>query len=327
MTSPSIKLETALAGVPNLTEYVASLLPPSLGAVLLSFADVTMRIGDLLRSAPLGQMLNQTGRKNVYGDRVLRLDEWADREFLKAFGACPYVAGMASEEQEHLVDFLRPQGAGNYIVGLDPLDGGSNAPINGCTGSFLSVWKTSDFTQREAGSHLVAAALVVYGPATMLVIATPGNVDGFVLEPSANDFLLWRTDIRLPETGATYSTNDGYLDKVDGMYRDYVNLLRGRGYSSRYVGSLVADVLRTLLTGGVFFYPATASAKKGKLRLLFEAIPCAFIVEQSGGVATDGERRILDIKPGQGVDERTPLLLGGRAELVAFEGLKHGTSD
>jgi len=174
----------------------------------------------------------------------------------------------------------------------------------------------------QPGRQQIAAGYVVYGSSTILVYSVGNGVHGFTLDPAIGAYVLSHPDIRMPEQGKYYSVNEGYRDSFPPRYREYIDRLRqgilGRNYASRYIGSMVADVHRTLLKGGVFLYPPTSDNPHGKLRLLYEANPIAFLVEQAGGVALDGKRRVLDIEP-ESIHQRTPLVVGSRKELADFE--------
>jgi fructose-1,6-bisphosphatase I len=243
------------------------------------------------------------------------------------------VAIMASEENEDPVIVERDRKLGKYVVVFDPLDGSSNIDVNVSVGTIFSVLRREqDPTgQRDVladvlqpGYRQVAAGYVVYGSSTMLVYAAGRGVHGFTLDPSIGAYLLSHENLRMPRQGTIYSCNEANSEGFPPAYQRFLHHLRsggmGRTYSSRYIGSLVADFHRTLLKGGIFLYPPTASHPKGKLRLLYEANPMAFLAEQAGGLATDGRGRILDIVP-TSLHQRVPLVVGGEEEMETLMGL------
>jgi fructose-1,6-bisphosphatase I len=234
---------------------------------------------------------------------------------------------MASEEDEEPIVVERDRKHGTYVVIFDPLDGSSNIDVNVSVGTIFSIFRcqTDPGGQRpplqdvlQPGRQQLAAGYVVYGSSTMLVYTTGHHVTGFTLDPSVGAFLISHADIRMPAHGSLYSVNEANADSFPEGYRRYLAHLRsgvtGRTYSSRYIGSLVADFHRTLLKGGVFLYPPTKQYGTGKLRLMYEANPIALLAHAAGGRATDGRRDILDIQP-TGLHQRTPLVVGSREEM------------
>jgi fructose-1,6-bisphosphatase I len=241
------------------------------------------------------------------------------------------VAIIASEEIDEAITFDGRSGPGKYVVVFDPLDGSSNIDVNVSVGTIFSILalpedlRASDdasLAVLQPGVKQLAAGYVVYGSSTIMVYTTGHGVHGFTLDPAIGAFVLSHENIRMPRQGDYYSSNDGNWDTFPQPYRDYISYLRsgeaGRRYSLRYIGSLVADFHRTLLRGGVFLYPPTDKNPQGKLRLLYEANPVAFIAEQAGGFATDATQRILEIVPTD-IHDRTPLIVGGPFEMAAFE--------
>jgi fructose-1,6-bisphosphatase I len=219
-------------------------------------------------------------------------------------------------------------------VVFDPLDGSSNIDVNVSVGTIFSILRASDSPDADPtadvlqpGSRQVAAGYVVYGSSTIFVYTAGRGVFGFTLDPSIGAYVLSHENMRVPDCGKIYSVNGGNWNSSPPQYREFIDHLRagktGRTYTSRYIGSLVADFHRTLLKGGVFLYPPTANHPDGKLRLLYEANPMAFILEQAGGVATDGKNRILDIEP-QSIHQRTALVLGSREEMELFARIQDG---
>jgi fructose-1,6-bisphosphatase I len=281
-----------------------------------------------IRSAGLGDVLGAYGQTNVQGEQQQKLDVYANQALLHCLGLRDSVAALVSEEDEEPVTFDRSVESGKYIIVFDPLDGSSNIDVNVNVGTIFSVLKRlpagkGDLQDSilQPGFKQVAAGYVVYGPSTVLVYTTGQGVHSFTLDPTIGAYVLSNEKMRMPEQGSYYSVNEANAAGWPEEYREYVGRLRngglGREYSSRYIGSLVADFHRTLLKGGVFLYPPTLKQPKGKLRLLYEANPLAFIAEQAGGAATNGTGRILDIKP-EGIHQRTPFCVGSLREMEAL---------
>jgi len=287
-----------------------------------------------IRTAGLSDVLGAFGNTNVQGEQQQKLDVYANQALLHCLGLRDSVAALVSEEDEEPVTFGRSLETGRYIIVFDPLDGSSNIDVNVNVGTIFSVLRrlADDHSNDLAASILqpgyaqVAAGYVVYGPSCVLVYTTGNGVHGFTLDPTIGAFILTSENMRMPEQGSYYSVNDANADTWPDVYRDYIVKLRGGGlghpYSSRYIGSLVADFHRTLLKGGVFLYPPTKEKPDGKLRLLYEANPLAFIAEQAGGMASSGAERILDIKP-KNIHQRTPFMVGGRREMEALVDGRH----
>ncbi|HLV42233.1 MAG TPA: class 1 fructose-bisphosphatase [Brumimicrobium sp.] len=262
--------------------------------------------------AGLVDILGAKGETNIQGEEQQKLDVIADDAFIRAFRTGGEVCGIASEENDEFVAFDDEVSRnGKYVVLFDPLDGSSNIDVNVSIGTIFSIYRRisepgtpavlEDFLQK--GVDQVAAGYVLFGSSTMLVYSTGNGVNGFTLDPSIGEFCLSHPDIKSPETGRIYSINEGNLDRCDPGLKDYVQYCReedpatGRPYSGRYIGSLVADFHRNLLKGGIYVYPTTNNWPEGRLRLLYECNPLAFIAEQAGGLSTDGHHRILDIVP------------------------------
>ncbi len=276
-----------------------------------------------VKRAGLNNILGDFGSTNVQGEEVKKLDIFSNEQFIHALKERGEVCAIASEENEGMIEFNGEfSKTGKYIVAFDPLDGSSNIDVNVSVGSIFSIYRKTtegdcatldDFMQ--AGVEQVAAGYVIYGSSTMLVYSTGNGVNGFTLDPSIGAFFLSHPNMQIPKTGKIYSINEGnYVHFPQGV-KDYIkycqaeDMATSRPYSSRYIGSAVADFHRNMLKGGIFIYPSTANAPKGKLRLLYECNPLAFLVEQAGGKASDGFNRILDIKP-TSLHQRTPLFIG-----------------
>ena len=281
-----------------------------------------------IRRAGLLDMVGAAGDTNVQGEAQQKLDVYANRALLHCLGLRDSVAVLVSEENEEPVTFDRAADTGEYAIVFDPLDGSSNIDVNVNVGTIFSIFRCPQGARRNShdavlqpGSEQVAAGYVVYGPSTIFVYTCGQGVFGFTLDPSIGAYVLSHENIRMPERGNVYSVNEANAAEFPDRYRTYLASLRartaGKIYSSRYVGSLVADFHRTLLKGGIFLYPPTASYPGGKLRLLYEANPLAFIAEQAGGKALDGQRRILEIQP-DNIHQRTPLVVGSRNEVDDF---------
>lgn len=290
----------------------------------------TKMIQAKIRRAGLLDVLGAAGGTNVQGESQQKLDVYANRALLDCLGVRESVAVLVSEENENPVTFDRAADTGKYIVIFDPLDGSSNIDVNVSVGTIFSILKRPDGMPSsnphsgilQPGRAQVAAGYVVYGSSTILVYTAGRGVYGFTLDPAVGAYVLSHDDLRMPKQGGYYSANEANTNSYPGEYRKFLAELRagdlGRRYSSRYIGSLVADFHRTLLKGGVFLYPPTAAYPNGKLRLLYEANPIAFIAEQAGGRAIDGSRSILDIQP-EDIHQRTPLVVGSETEVAAFE--------
>ena len=286
----------------------------------------TKAIQAQVRRAGLGDLLGAVGSTNVQGEEQQKLDVYANQMLLHCLGRRDAVAMLVSEENEEPVTFDRDHD-GRYIVVFDPLDGSSNIDVNAPVGTIFSIFRRqdgeSDPTRAvlQPGSQQVAAGYIVYGSSTIFVYTAGRGVFGFTLDPSVGAFVLAFENMRMPQQGKYYSVNEANADAFPPAYREYHARIRNGGlgceYSSRYVGSLVADFHRTLLKGGVFLYPPTASHPQGKLRLMYEASPLAFIAEQAGGLATDGVGKIADIQP-ETIHQRTPLVIGSQVEMEAF---------
>jgi fructose-1,6-bisphosphatase I len=280
-----------------------------------------------VRRAGLVDVLGTTGETNVQGESVQKLDHYANAALMHCLGKRGNVGIIASEENEHPEIVLRDPAHGKYIVVFDPLDGSSNIDVNISTGTIFSILRRDPGSKNpeqdvlQAGYKQIAAGYVLYSTSTILVYTTGNGVNGFTLDPAIGAFLLSHANIRIPERGNQYSTNEANFESFPLYCRRFLHWFKsgadGRTYTSRYVGSLVADFHRTLLKGGIFFYPPTASSPSGKLRLMYEANPIAFVCEQAGGTASDGSRRIMEIQP-DSVHQRTPLAVGSPYEMGMY---------
>lgn len=255
------------------------------------------------------------GQTNVQGEEQQKLDVIANIRFMRALSKGGEVCAIVSEEEDAVVDLQN--NSGKYVVAIDPLDGSSNIDVNISIGTIFSIYRRKsplgspiqleDIMQ--PGREQVAAGYVLYGSSTMLVYTTGCGVNGFTYENSLGEFFLSHPDIQAPKSGNIYSINEGLQLEWEKGIAAYVQSCKERKMQSRYIGSLVADFHRNLLKGGIYLYPATQKNPSGKLRLLYEANALAFIIEQAGGKASDGQQRILDIQP-ESLHQRTPLLIG-----------------
>lgn len=283
-----------------------------------------------VNKAGLVDILGEYGSVNVQGEDVKKLDVYANEQFIAALSAGGETCAVASEENEELVHINSDVSKNaKYIVCVDPLDGSSNIDVNVAIGTVFSIYRRTSFggpveenDYLQRGTEQVAAGYIIYGSSTMLVYTTGKGVNGFTLDPSIGEFCLSHPKMKCPIDGKIYSINEGnYVHFPDGV-KQYIKYCQveeastDRPYSSRYIGSLVADFHRNLLKGGIFIYPSTLKSPKGKLRLLYECNPLAFIIEQAGGKASDGFRRIVDIQP-TSLHQRTPLFIGS-ANMVAM---------
>jgi len=279
-----------------------------------------------INMAGLVDILGESGNTNVQGEEQKKLDVYADHQFISALRTSGECCGMVTEEKTDMVTFIDELSLdGNYIVCIDPLDGSSNIDVNVSIGTIFSIYrrisergtkaKLEDLLQ--TGDKQVAAGYIIYGSSTMLVYTTGNGVNGFTLDPSIGEFCLSYPDIVSPEEGFIYSINEGNYVKFPDGVKKYIKFCQEkdsdtkRPYASRYIGSLVADFHRNLLKGGIYIYPQTESFPNGKLRLVYECNPMAFIIEQARGKASDGHRRILDLKP-ESLHQRIPLYVGSK---------------
>jgi len=285
-----------------------------------------------VNKAGLADILGESGQINCQGEGQKKLDVYADEQFMRALSSGGECCVFASEEQDEAI-YLNSTVSkdAKYIVCIDPLDGSSNIDVNVSVGTIFSIYRRqstegkamlSDILQK--GIYQVAAGYIIYGSSTMLVYTTGKGVNGFTLDPSIGEFCLSHPNIKIPERGQIYSINEGNYIKFPQGIKDYIKYCQiedastQRPYISRYIGSMVADIHRNLLKGGIFLYPTTSSHPQGKLRLLYECNPIAFIVEQAGGKATTGYERILDISP-QELHQRCSAIMGSREMVEKVE--------
>ena len=298
----------------------------------------TKMIQAQVRRAGLTDILGSHGSINVQGETQQKLDVLANEIIVKAVDHGGRLCAMASEEEPGIIDIPPHFRCGKYCLLFDPLDGSSNIDVNVPVGTIFSVVRKITRGSRgemedmlQPGRRQVAAGYVIYGSSTMLVYTTGQGAHGFTLDPSLGEFLLSHPNIRTPDTGRYLSVNDSYHSQWESNVQELMRYYRGQDgnrqpLNTRYVGSLVADFHRNLLGGGLFAYPANRKNKRGKLRLLYEASPLSFIVEQAGGAATDGHERILDIQPTE-LHQRTPLFIGSSNDVEAARAMLGGAKD
>ena len=281
---------------------------------------------DVRRAGLVDNILGAQGEINIQGEQQQKLDVVADNQFIKMFELGGEVCGIGSEENDNYMAFQSEMSKnGKYVVLFDPLDGSSNIDVNVSIGTIFSIYHRVSPIGTEAtledmlqpGDKQVAGGYVLYGSSTMLVYTTGNGVNGFTLDPSIGEFCLSHPNMKTPETGRIYSMNEGNIAVCHPGYRKYTEYCQeedastGRPYSGRYIGSLVADFHRNLIKGGIYFYPTTPAAPKGRLRLLYECNPLAFVIEQAGGLATDGAQRIMSIKPTE-LHQRVGFIVGSK---------------
>jgi len=304
-----------------------------LSALLRDIGLASKRINVEVSKAGLLDILGAAGSTNVQGEDVLKLDLFANNQLMGVLKHGISCAGVASEEMDDFVVFDdEVSNNSKYIVMFDPLDGSGNFDINVSIGTIFGVYRRvsergkpctkEDFLQ--PGIRLVAAGYIIYGSSTMLVYATRRGVNGFTLDPSIGEYCLSHPDIKCPSNGNIYSLNHGNMFRYSQGVRDYVTACQQKGknnggpYTERYVGSMVSDMHRNLIKGGIFMYPATTDKPGGKLRLMYECNPFSFIMEVAGGKATDGRSRILDIQPTE-LHQRSPLFIGSKTMVEEAE--------
>nr|WP_320011933.1 class 1 fructose-bisphosphatase [uncultured Desulfobulbus sp.] len=315
---------------PDATGELTGLLNDLVVAGKIISAEVNM--------AGLADILGQSGRTNIQGEDVQKLDVFANQTIKRRMEQCGHVCVMASEEDDDVIPVLDGY-EGNYTIAFDPLDGSSNIDVNVSIGTIFSIHRRvsakgqgdeGDLLQK--GSRQVAAGYIIYGSSTVMVYTTGNGVHGFTLDPSVGEFFLSHPDIKIPENSLYYSVNEAYAHHWFDSTRNYVEYLKTGGgdrkpYSLRYIGSLVADFHRNLVKGGVFLYTrdkTSGEKSEGKLRLLYEAAPLAMIVEQAGGRAiTDDGRNILEIEP-KGLHQRVPLIIGSKGDVDLAEKFLRG---
>ncbi|NKB67790.1 MAG: class 1 fructose-bisphosphatase [Candidatus Latescibacteria bacterium] len=294
-------------------------------ALLAALTTAGKIIAQEVNKAGLGESLGLAGHANVHGEEVQKLDDYANDTIINAVEHTGYLAGMASEEMEGIYHIPDQFPTGKYILLFDPVDGSSNIDVNISIGTIFSIYEKKNGGRRaepgdflQLGHRQVGAGYIIYGSSTMLVYTTGHGVHGFTLDPNIGEFLLSNENITIPNEGTIYSVNESYYKRWCPKVQHYVGLLKDKGHTARYIGSLVADFHRNLLKGGVFLYPAEEGKPEGKLRLMYEAAPLAFIVAQAGGRASTGYQDILDVEP-KDLHQRVPLIIGSTSDVELAE--------
>ncbi len=280
------------------------------------------KIHNKVTKAGLVEVLGENGDVNVHGEAVQKMDEYANQAMIRAMNHGGHLCVMASEENEEIIPIPDDLEKGKYVLVFDPLDGSSNIDANVSVGTIFSIYErvsqagpgTSEDVVR-AGVEQIASGYVIYGSSTMLVYTVGAGAHGFTFDPVMGEFYLSHPNIQTPAAGQIYSINEGYSEKFDEATKKFLRDVKERGHSLRYIGSLVADFHRNLLYGGVFLYPGVP---KPKLRLVYEAFPLAWIVEQAGGAASTGKERILDLTAKE-LHERVPLVIGSKDDVARYE--------
>lgn len=278
-----------------------------------------------VNKAGLIDIMGPMGSVNTTGEQQQKLDVLANIRFTRALTKGGEACAIISEETESFTDL---QNEGKYVIAIDPLDGSSNIDVNVSIGTIFSIYRRktsigspiSDEDILQPGDEQVAAGYILYGSSTMLVYTTGHGVNGFTFEPTLGEYVLSHPDMIIPEDGTTYSINEGMANHFPEHVKQYVQFCKDNDYRARYIGSLVADFHRNLLKGGIYIYPSTRKDPEGKLRLMYECNALAFLAEQAGGEATDGQRRILSIQP-KSLHQRTPLFIGSK-NMVQRAGLR-----
>ncbi|MEJ7766326.1 MAG: class 1 fructose-bisphosphatase [Chitinophagaceae bacterium] len=304
-----------------------------LAGLLRDIGLASKRVNVEVNKAGLVDILGEFGKENIQGESVQKLDEFANNQLIGVLHHGIHCAGVGSEENADIVVFDDElSNKSKYVVLMDPLDGSGNIDVNVSIGTIFSVYKRvsalgspctmDDFLQ--PGRMQVAAGYIIYGSSTMMVYATRLGVNGFTLDPSVGEYCLSHANLQCPHEGRIYSVNHGNFWQYEEKVRSYIHVCQrknksnGGPYTQRYIGSMVSDVHRNLIKGGIFMYPGTTGKPKGKLRLLYECNPLAFIVEKAGGKATNGIEKILDLKPVE-LHERSPLFIGSKNMMEELE--------
>jgi fructose-1,6-bisphosphatase I len=332
---PFLKTSKLVTIERHITEEGA-LHPEATGEFSRLLRDLTLAIRILardVRRAGLNDVLGITDETNVHGERVKRLDLHANEVIFRAMDHGGHLCVMASEENDDLIRIPLEYKRGKYVLVFDPLDGSSNIDVNVTIGTIFSIYRRLDPDSSEDGEladvlqpgyKQVAAGYAMYGSSTVLVYSSGNGVDVFTFDPTIGEFLLTYEKVRIPARGKIYSVNCGNQTKWSPQLTNYIEYLRTpsddhqRPYSQRYIGTMIADIHRTLFYGGIFLYPADASSPNGKLRLVYEVNPMSFLVEQAGGRATDGRQRILDLTP-TSLHQRVPCFMGSVEDVLEAE--------
>ncbi len=319
-------------GVITLSEFIINrqadfpFASGELSSLLRDIEIAAKRVNREVNKAGLVEILGATDVENVQGETQQKLDVYANDVFMQTFQNGSEVRGVASEENEEFVVFDNEVSRNSkYVLLMDPLDGSSNIDVNVSIGTIFSIYRKlspgTELSERDflqPGDQQVAAGYVIYGSSTMLVYTTGAGVNGFTLDPSIGEFCLSHRNMKFPDQGNIYSINEGYYEAFELGLRRYLDEVKSRQLTSRYIGSLVADFHRNLIKGGIYIYPKTLSAPEGKIRLLYECNPLAYIAEQAGGIASDGKDRILSAEPRE-LHQRIPYYVGSKDMVLEVE--------
>lgn len=292
--------------------------------LLNSLQTAVKAVSSAVRKAGITKLFGIAGSTNVQGEEVKKLDVLSNELFINMLKSSFTTCLLVSEENDNIIE-VETEKQGKYIVCFDPLDGSSNIDCLVSIGSIFAIYKKLNSTSKpslkdalQPGNQIVAAGYSLYGSATMLVLSLGAGVNGFMLDPAIGEFILTDPNMRIPNRGKIYSINEGYSFLWEPAVKEYVeskkNPANGKPYGARYVGSMVADVHRTIKYGGIFIYPITKDAPKGKLRLLYECNPMAYIITQAGGLATTGSIPVLDVQP-ESIHQRCPIFLGSKDDV------------
>jgi fructose-1,6-bisphosphatase I len=332
---PSLQT-TRLTTISHHIDEAQNMHPDATGEFTSILNDLTLALRIIsrdVRRAGLNDVLGLTKDTNVHGEQVRKLDTYANDVIKRAMQRSGHICIMASEEDDDIVLTPRISNKAKYVLVFDPLDGSSNIDVNVTIGTIFGLYKRIDPNSDEPGTvedviqhgyKQEAAGYALYGSSTMLVYTTGHGVDSFTYDPTLGEFLLTKENIKLPKRGKYYSTNEGYYNKWSENMKQYIDYIKtissdkSRPYSLRYIGTAVADIHRTLLTGGIYLYPDDNTMPHGKLRIVYEANVLGMIIEQAGGRASDGVRRILDIKP-ESIHQRTPFIAGSKDDVIECE--------
>ncbi len=305
----------------RLEDFLREHTSTDISKTLMALARACTVIGRMVNNAGLSDILGVTGTTNVQGESQQKLDDLSNQILMDYLTQTEICAGYLSEENDDIVTLCK---TGKHIVSIDPLDGSSNidvvAPIGTIFNIVNRISKAGDVTPADflqKGDKTICAGYVIYGSSTILMFSTGNGLHGFTLNTSDSEFYLSHSNVRVPEKGKIYSINQGNIEKFDDAVKEFLNYCSAadkatsRPYSLRYIGSMVADLHRNFLKGGIFIYPAAKGEAKGKLRLLYECIPMSYLIENAGGKSTDGIQRILDLQP-EDVHERSAIFIGSK---------------
>ncbi len=310
----ALPIGTALDRFIKNNQYQFQYASGELSQLLRDIALASKVVNREINKAGLIDIMGSMGTQNTGGEQQQKLDVLANIRFTRALTKGGEACALISEETESFVDLSND---GRYVIAIDPLDGSSNIDVNVSIGTIFSIYRRksdvglpiSNEDILQTGDEQVAAGYILYGSSTMMVYTTGHGVNGFTYEPTLGEYVLSHPDMTIPETGRIYSINEGSANSFAPSVKAYIQYCKDNNYTARYIGSLVADFHRNLLKGGIYIYPATAKDPNGKLRLMYECNALAFIAEQAGGKATDGNGRILEIKP-KDLHQRTPFYVG-----------------